>query len=374
MVNDIFIFDIELKNRMANVRNNFNTSTMDKIFLDITNKCNVNCAHCFTNSKSNSTIQEMTTDEIIVLIDELAKMNVKRLALGGGEPLVRADIYKIIEYATNKGIRVHISSNGLLLNDQNVARLKSIGLDSIQISIDSSISDKHDEFRGYPGLFDKCMEAIKTVQKYQIPLIIATTINKKNIDDIPNIINMVKNLGIKIHRLIRFVPVGRGEEYKDDLYVEANEFIPLILNIRKQFSEYYFGNKDLLYGMPINGSRLSQLDEFTNPNGCEACKLCVDILPNGNVVPCNYLGWDQQWVAGNVKNKPLQEIIENSTLIKSFKLKDGKIIEECRECNYEKYCGKGCRAVALKYYDNLNYMDPYCPIKWGRISNEDSSK
>lgn len=358
MVNDMYIYDKSIKNKMDSIIHKYDeNSECEKVFFDVTNRCNINCEHCFTSAKSNSSINEMNIYQIKDMFTQLAGMNVKRIALGGGEPLVRKDIYEIIKYGTDLGIRIHMSSNGLLLNEENIIKLKESGIDSIQISIDSSKNDIHDKFRGCPGLFDKCLEAIKLIQKYKIPLIISTTISKININEIDEIIKFIKGLGVKMHRFIRFVPVGRGETYKNMLYVEPNELIPKIIETRNKFKEYYYGDLNYVYGFPINKNKLRN---YSDANGCEGGKGCVDILPNGDIVPCNYLGFEHDWIGGNVLEQPVRKVINNSNEILYFKNQKGKNVKGCSNCELNNSCGKGCRAVAYNYSGNECSRDPIC--------------
>lgn len=361
MVNDLYIFDKKLKKGLDGISHTYNSQErFKKVFLDITNKCNIKCEHCFTNAEGNSDMDEMNTSEIKKLFDQLAEFKVERVALGGGEPLVRNDIYEVIRYGTDLGIRIHMSSNGLMLTQNTIEKLKQSGLDSVQISIDSKNEQTHDTLRRCPGLFKKCLEAVGNVRKAGIPLIISTTITKLNIEELEDTIEMVRGLGVKMHRLIRFVPVGRGEHYKNKLYVEPQVLIPYMKKIRQRYQEYFFGNEELIFGIPIDNGKLEKTKVFENPNGCEAGKLCVDILPSGVVVPCNYLGWDPRWVGGNVKEKPFWRIVNESKIIEYFREQDGRNIEECSECPVKNQCGKGCRAVAYNYYGDVKKRDPYC--------------
>lgn len=361
MVNDIFIYDPSIMARMESIEHEYGeNSLLSKAFLDITNKCNIKCKHCFTNARADSHLDELTTEQIKCFINELQELKISRLALGGGEPLVRPDIYEIIQYASSKGIRIHMSTNGKLLTEDNIIRLKDAGLDSVQISIDSMNAEVHDELRACKGLFAQCMNAVRLVQKHGISLIVSTTITKLNVNELQNIIEVVKNAGVKMHRFIRFVPVGRGEEFKKSLYVEPEVLAPIMIKLHEEYDEYLFGDKRYIYGMPVLKYQCDEFQSYESPVGCEAGKLCVDVLSNGNVVPCNYLGTDEKWVCGNIKNESFVDIVRDSKVINEFRKLNGSNIEGCGSCRLKDKCGKGCRALAFNLYGNEMYRDPCC--------------
>jgi radical SAM protein with 4Fe4S-binding SPASM domain len=369
MVNDFYIYDENILGDMGKIEHCYDhNSKISKIFLDITNKCNIRCRHCFTDAKNNPNIKELNTDDIKKIINDLVKLNINRLALGGGEPLVRPDIYELIHYGSERGLRIHISSNGLLLTENNIKKLKKCGLNSIQISIDSSIAAQHDYLRNCPGLFDKCLETIKNIKKHRINLLVSTTITKLNINELDDIAKMVKSSGVRLHRFIRFVPVGRGNDSKNMLYVEGEMLSKKVSHLRKKYAKYFFGNPKNYFGIPI--TTYEDKKYKNNPIGCEAGKLSVDILPNGNVVPCNYLGIDEQWICGNIVDNTLEHIINNSSVLKKFKHLSGKNIAKCFDCLSSKICGKGCRAVAYNLHGAIDALDPCCTKLMGEYENE----
>ena len=358
MINDLYIYDENVKKINEIVNYYDHNSEIKKVFLDITNKCNIKCRHCFTNSNNIYNTKELNTSDVKKIIDELVELKISRLALGGGEPLVRSDIYELIHYANNRDIRIHISSNGLLLTEANVKKLKECGLDSIQISIDSSNAIQHDYLRCSPGLFDKCLKAIDFIKKHEIKLLVSTTITKLNIDELEDIAKMIKSKGVKLHRFIRFVPVGRGNTNKNMLYVEGKLLLNKIKNLRKKYSDYFVGNLSNNFGIPTKTYNVKV--DGDNPVGCEAGKISIDILSNGNVVPCNYLGTDKKWICGNVINDTLENIIKNSPILKKFKQLSGKDIKACQDCILKNACGKGCRAVAYNLNGTIDSLDLCC--------------
>jgi len=137
--------------------------------LHITNLCNLKCKHCYA-SAGNELNNELTYDEIIDIIDQLAEMNINYITVSGGEPLARKDVYEIIQYIKSKNINVMITTNGTLIDEEVVKKLKELKIDSVQVSMDSHIPEIHDKFRGVEGSFDRAVQAIKLCKKNNIKI------------------------------------------------------------------------------------------------------------------------------------------------------------------------------------------------------------
>ena len=156
---------------------------INKVFFDITNRCNAQCKYCFTNSTTNNSLEslELPDDRICDLIDELNILGIKELSIGGGEPFLR-DIPKIIKYAENK-INLSITTNGTILTNEIIDSLKqsnikiTISLDSINSEISKSVRTGID--------VDKVINNIKRliqVKEIYPKLSIRTTVSKYNIN------------------------------------------------------------------------------------------------------------------------------------------------------------------------------------------------
>ena len=114
----------------------------------ITRKCNLKCKHCYSDATEEPAPDELSTEEAKRLLDEIADWRIKLLIFDGGEPLYRDDFLDIARYASLKGLRVVIGSNGTLINPEVAEQLKSSGVMAVQISIDGAEAQSHDWFRG----------------------------------------------------------------------------------------------------------------------------------------------------------------------------------------------------------------------------------
>lgn len=120
--------------------------------------CNLSCRHCRGASTFEKPEGELTTEEAMRFIDEIAQMGNPLLILSGGEPLVRDDIYGLAEYATGMGLRVALATNGTLVTPEVAERLRDVGIKRISISLDGSSPQTHDDFRCMPGAFEGAMK------------------------------------------------------------------------------------------------------------------------------------------------------------------------------------------------------------------------
>ena len=126
---------------------------------NITQRCNLKCVHCYSRSENKKYSNELSTDEGIQLLDDLAGFGSPVVLFSGGEPLIRPDILKLIQHATVSGMRAVLSTNGTLIDEPMAAKLKDIGLSYVGISLDG-LEKVHDSFRGVEGTFERVLRAI----------------------------------------------------------------------------------------------------------------------------------------------------------------------------------------------------------------------
>ena len=129
-----------------------------------TNKCNLKCVHCYQDAEEASAL-ELSTDEGRKMIDEIARAGFKVMIFSGGEPLMRPDIYELVEYAASKGLRPVFGTNGTLITSEVAQRLKDAGAAAMGISLDSLDAKKHDEFRGLEGAWEATVAGMRACRE-----------------------------------------------------------------------------------------------------------------------------------------------------------------------------------------------------------------
>ena len=132
------------------------------VFWNITNKCNLACAHCYISAGAGSDgREELSLEEAKAFIDDLADMKIPLLMFTGGEPLVRADLWELAEYAAARGLKTAMSTNGTLITKEIASKIKAVGIEYVGVSLDGAKAETHDAIRNQPGSFKKAVEALK---------------------------------------------------------------------------------------------------------------------------------------------------------------------------------------------------------------------
>jgi MoaA/NifB/PqqE/SkfB family radical SAM enzyme/GT2 family glycosyltransferase len=301
-----------------------------EINYNITSKCNLSCKMCDIPKMQSA--GELDLKQIKKMIDHLKKAGIDRISFTGGEPLIRKDIYEILQYAHKKNIRTFLCSNGTLINEDTVKKIVPY-VSSVNISLDGT-KNIHEKLRG-KGNFDKAVRAIKLLKKHKIHTTIATVITKENYEDIPNLMKFVAGLGVDA---IIFQPFAKNFLIKEKSEFEFSQ--KDIINLRKiinQILELSYKLKLNVNNSPYNliniPEYLSGRNNMVN-NGCSVPQNILSLSADGNLLPCWYI-WDS---LGNVKNDKLQPMIKSDKLKKFTKLaEDGKCNKCFLACYYPYY-------------------------------------
>ncbi len=337
---------------------------------DFTHMCNLQCKHCYQDAQK-ALPGELTTQEAKNLVDQLSDAGVVVIAFSGGEPLMRKDFFEIALYAHQHDLYVALASNGTLVTPEVAKKLHDAGVDYVEVSIDGMDAASHDAMRGISGAFDRSVEGIKNCVAEGIYSCIATTVTRENYDQVAEIHELAKKLGVQRLMCFNFIPTGRGIEMADKditpcqredllrfiLTKDKDGAMPEILSTAPQFARVALSD-DESNGVPVghfhsgNGlqGRTRMLADFIG--GCGAGRLYCSIEPDGDVQPCVFL----PVTVGNVKEKKFLEIWHEAEVLQQ--LRDRSSLEgHCATCENKLVCG-GCRARAWAYYGNLNAPDP----------------
>lgn len=312
-----------------------------------TKKCNLNCLHCSTTAVESS--YEMTTSEAKRMIDDLALNEVFVFVISGGEPFLRKDVFDLISYAKTS-MKVIVQTNGMFLK-KFAKKIVAAGTDALQISLDGSTAPIHDAIRNKKGVFEKVIEGIKEVHKHRIPFIINSVITKINLDDLPSIIDLAYDLGAHSYRTTKLVPIGNAEKNLEQLHLSYANALK-VHQILVQKREEYRGEYDFVTDLSFTcADTPSNVVEY----GCAAGQHRIEILQNGDVIPCAYL-CSSEFVVGNIFNESLCTIWAKSELFKT--LRNLAVPKGCQKCSRLEYCRGGCRSYALYLGNNIQGPDP----------------
>ena len=315
-----------------------------RISINITRKCNLECKHCLS-SAGRPDSNELTTQELFQLIDQLKEAGKPTLAIGGGEPLMRNDLFEIIAYARKNDIGVSIVTNGTLITEEIARALDKLELTSITVSIDG-LKKNHDFIRG-KGTFEKAIRGIKILKEYvkTAKLSMRMIVNRKNISDCSEVIQLAERLKLDSVRLTPVLPLGRAEK-NQYLILDQSQYLQLLKDCHKVSAKV-----EVVLPDGRIDPKMIRPGEF----GCHCGREICWITQTGEVYPCIFFG--EKYSVGNVRKEKFIDLWEKSKEAVRFSGND-----TCNNCENYKNCRGGCRARALWHYGDINAIDPYCPL------------
>lgn len=331
------------------------------IFWETTRTCNLQCSHCRAQVTNKRSPEELTTEEAKGFIKEVSSFSHPILVFSGGEPLLRDDVYELIRYSYEAGLKPALATNGTLITERVAKRLKNSAVNIIAVSIYGATPDAHDNFCGDQGAFEKTLKGIENIKKAKLNFQINTTITKKNLSQLEKIADFALKLGASAYHVFFLVPTGRGRYLKGDNissyeYEKAfnrlyNLQIDFPIRIKVTCAPHYHR---ILYqkNKRQNNGLLKRPRLITK--GCLAGTGVCFVSYKGEVFGCGYLPIS----AGNLRIQSFKEIWFKSELFEILR-DDSKLLGRCGICEFKKICG-GCRARAYAATNNYLEEEPAC--------------
>ena len=340
-------------------------SGLRMIAWEITRSCNLSCLHCRAAAEEGPYEGELSTQECFQFIDEVAAFSKPVVILTGGEPLLREDIFEVASYGTHKGLRVVMAVNGTLLDAQKASAAKKAGIQRVSISLDGSTAESHDRFRGVVGAYAGAMEGIKYLKEAGLDFQINTTVTKRNLREIEDILQLAIQLGAVAHHIFLLVPTGRGrelaheevapEEYEQTLEWFAEQEDKVAIQLKATCAPQYYRIVHQHGGVTELKGHGGGLHTFTR--GCLGGISFCFLSHRGDVQPCGYL----EVIGGNIREKSFQEIWEGAQVFEH--LRDvTNLTGKCGGCEFRMVCG-GCRARAYALHGDYLAEEPLCPYE-----------
>ena len=334
-----------------------------------TSRCNLKCVHCYADAGAKRQ-GELTTQEAVEFIDDLAGMRVPVLLLSGGEPMMREDIIELIAHARSKGLHVSLSTNGTLIDGETAEKLAEAGVDYVGVSLDG-MENTNDRFRGLRGAFQKAMEGLENAASAGILTGIRFTVTKFNLNDVPDVIDLLVEREVPRFCLYHLVPSGRADFQIDISMKERRELMEYLFRRSLELRDDGEKTEILTVDNPADGIffylKLRELDESLADYALEFLKYrggdssgfrIADVDMFGNVHP-NQFWFDH--TCGNIRERKFSQIWLNpeDELLKKLREKERYIKgRRCGKCVYKSICG-GFRLRALRAGD-LWGDDPSC--------------
>ena len=335
-----------------------------------TRTCNLKCMHCYADSDSQKYEGELSTKEAKAFINDLHEFRVPVILFSGGEPLIRKDLFDLIEYAGNRKIRSTISTNGTLIDKDVATRIKQSGVGYVGISLDG-IGSSHDEFRRSKGCFDKALSGIRNCREVNQKVGLRFTISGHNYNQMEDIFHLIKEEKINRVCFYHLVYSGRGSEMlKEDIsHEESRAAMDLIMKNTVELGDKVEiltvdNHADTVYlylqaqkKYPHIADNILKLMQMNGGNRSGIAIANVDY--QGNVHADQFT---QQHIFGNIKKRRFKEIWTDTSNPIMSGLKDRKSLLKgrCSKCKWLSVCNGNFRTRAESVTGNFWASDPAC--------------
>lgn len=375
------------------------------IFWEVTKGCNLRCIHCRATATELSSPLDLPTTKALNLIEQVSQYALPILVLSGGEPLFRADIFDLARFASDRGLRAALATNGTLVSKEIARKIVASGVRRVSISLDGSDAATHDAFRGIPGAFDAALAGFRNLHELGMSLQINMTIARHNAHQLPAVLALAKSLGADALHTFLLVPVGCGVDIAAEQMVPASEYEGILnwfydrsqeggIELKATCAPHYFrvmrqrraaerraaSVPPLSPSGPAPSANSIGPTEVTTPGstgmalhphaasaqgghpeglhamtkGCLAGTGVCFISHQGEVYPCGYL----PVLAGDLRLQSFAEIWENAPVFQQ--LRDTNNLKgKCGRCEFRNIC-LGCRARAFAATGDYLDEEPFC--------------
>lgn len=352
-----------------------------QVDIDITERCNFNCKYCTASTRKNID-DELTTKEFEQLILEMYEWGVLNFNIAGGEPLIKPNILQLLHnISLLKGIDITVVTNGSIVNDSTVEFFKTHSNIHLLVSLDSYFNEINEITRSQTNLVKK---NISRLIQEGVDITISQVITDRSIESFWDNLLKLQEMGIKSLLVIKYIASGGGMDAKDEAEIPYERWKEFLIKLTKFKSTGKFSKIGVstacpweIY-LPLFDARFSVDDIYSIWNykspllmdrykevshlGCHAGVTSMNILANGDVMPCSVAGNEAQLVCGNVKEQSIKDIWENSPLLNQLrKTTVEQLNGNCGKCDTKEVCGGGCRLRAYFRKKNIYDKDYICP-------------
>lgn len=358
--------------------------TADKnpvVVWNVTQRCNLHCAHCYSSSKNRHYPGELDTAEGHELLRDLGEFGVPTVLFSGGEPLMRDDLFELAGAASDRGLRTVLSTNGTHIDREVAERIAAAGFSYVGISLDGP-QPAHDKIRGSRGAFAGAVSGIERCQEAGLRTGIRYTVHGLNRQHLGEIFGLAESLSVDRLCVYHLAYAGRGDKLRA-IDLEPGETRELVNEIFRRTED--LGRRGvplevltvdnpvdnvLLYmrvaeRKPERAADIYRLLSWNGGNQSGIAVACVD--PRGNVHPDQF-SW--QVTAGNVRERPFSEIWSDSRnlVLRPYRQRPRKLKGRCRNCAWEPLCNGGLRVRAESATGDAAAPDPACYLSDAEIA------
>lgn len=319
------------------------------LHLEVVASCNLTCTHCFAGALPRKD-KSLTLKELDILFSELAGMGTFRLGLTGGEPLLRKDIFEVIDLAVHHGLCPCITTNGLLITEEIAREFGKRELVWLNVSLEGATAETNDRVRG-SGTFQKVQEKLAVLGRHA-RFTLAFTIMKSNVHEIQQCADLAYRVGAHTAVFRPLYPVGEAKNHLELMptFQEYNEALNQLVGLQED-SSFDLCNIDPFSPLARQATQSVIYQNY----GCGAGNLVCSISVGGDVNPCSFLGSD--FVAANIRNRSFSDIWHHSQMFNT--IRNLSVDEPSSKHGHDATFAGGCRARALAFNGSIDAPDPW---------------
>jgi radical SAM protein with 4Fe4S-binding SPASM domain len=298
--------------------------------LDLTYRCNERCVHCYLDHEDHG---EMTTAEILGLLDQLADAGVLFLNISGGEIFMRKDLFEIVEYARKLQFSVKLKTNAVMIRAEKARRIAALAVEAVQISLYSHKAEVHDEITKLPGSFKRTLEGARLLHEAGVKVSFANVLMKHNADDYPEVKALAERMGVGYNVDATITPMMDGDRSILQLNVDAARLEGIFRDASLT------GGSSEGFCAPPSGPLPEEDAYATLP--CSAGHTACYISPYGEVFPCVQFPFR----VGSVREQRFIDIWRESPQLREVRSISVGDLQGCSSCVHGGSCSR-CPGLA----------------------------
>ncbi len=361
----------------------FSADKKPVVVWNVTKRCNLKCLHCYAQATAKAAPDELTLAEGLALLRDLKDFGVPVVLFSGGEPLLRPDLFDLVEQTVAHGMRAVISTNGTRIDRDTAWRLKDLGLSYVGISLDGTMAT-HDKFRGEPGAFAAAMAGVRNCQERGLKVGLRFTVSRLNYQEVPVIFDLVEAHEIPRICFYHLVYTGRGSKLVEEAlsHAQTRELVDLICARTRRLHEAGRAVEVLSVDNHADGPYIYlKLLKEDPPRAAQVLELLQMNEGNNSGRGIGCVSWDgevhadqfwRHYSFGNVRRRPFSEIWTDLTNPLMARLKDKKqyVTGRCATCRWLEVCAGNFRVRAEALQGDLWAPDPACYLSDEEIGAE----
>lgn len=331
---------------------------------EITLKCNLACSHCGSRA-GDARVEELSTEEALDLVKQLAEVGIHEVSLIGGEAFLRKDWLEIAAAVRENGMVCTMTTGGYGISQATAARMKEAGIEAVSVSVDG-LATTHNGLRGREHSFQSCLDTMAHLRQAGVLVGCNTQLNRLSAVELPTLYGVLRDAGMQAWQIQMTVPMGRAADNAEILFQPAEllDFYPILARIvTRAASEGVLvssGNNIGYYGPYERLFRGGgEAKEWTFWQGCQAGLAVLGIEADGAIKGCPSLPTGA-YTGGNIRKQRLRDIVTQAPeLTLNLNESTEHLWGFCQGCQYARICKGGCSWTAHVFFDRRG-NNPYC--------------